>query len=125
MSATCSVSLFFSDDSKQDASTTTADSNRLIELLKNQKILMSALSKMWENTDDCAEKYRCATALYLMPVLSQHQSIIFDWSISAPGNGKEVVGSINEIDKCYMYQLMTNVQLLGSKRFEKQILMHS
>ena len=32
MSATCSVSFLFSDDSKQDAATTTAPSNRLIEL---------------------------------------------------------------------------------------------
>ena len=32
MSASCSVSVFFSDDSKQDAATTTEYSNSLIEL---------------------------------------------------------------------------------------------
>ena len=37
MSVTCSVSLIFSDDSKQYTPTTTANSNRLIELLKNKK----------------------------------------------------------------------------------------
>ena len=39
---------FLSDDSKQDAAATTADSKRLIELLKEQKLLTSTLSKIWE-----------------------------------------------------------------------------
>ena len=60
-----------------------------------------------------------------MSVLSQRQSIIFDRGISAPGHGKEVVDSLNVIDKLYMYQLISTVQLPGSKTFEKQILMHS
>ena len=54
---------FFSDDSKQDASTTTSHNNCLIEMLKKPKNLMSALSTIWENTDGCAEQYRCDTAL--------------------------------------------------------------
>ena len=64
MSATCSVSLFFSDDSKQDSATTTAHSNCLIELFK--KKLMSTLSTIWEDTDGCADQYRRSSALYLM-----------------------------------------------------------
>ena len=60
-----------------------------------------------------------------MSVLSQHHSIIFDCVIIAPGHGKEVVDGINSIDNCYMYQLMSTVQLTGSKTFEEQILMHS
>ena len=67
---------FLSDDIIQDAATTTAHSSCLIGLLKSQK-LMSALGKIWENTDGCAEQYRCATALYLMTILSQRHSIIF------------------------------------------------
>ena len=55
-----------------------------------------------------------------MSVLSQLLSIIFDRDISAPGHGKEVVDSINAIDKRYMYQLMFNVQLIRSKTFEKE-----
>ena len=57
--------------------------------------------------------------------LSQGHSIIIDRGISAPVHGKEVVYGINVIDKRYMYQLMYNVQLLGSKTFDLQILMHS
>ena len=60
-----------------------------------------------------------------MSVLSQRHSIIFDRGISAPGHGKEVVDVINAIDKRYMYQLMSTVQLQGLKTSEKQILMHS
>ena len=85
---------------------------------------MSALSTIWENNDVCAEKYRCATALYLVSVLSQRHSIIFDLGISAPGHGKEVVDGLNTINKRYTYQLMSTVQLPGSKIFERQILMN-
>ena len=50
------VHSFLSDDSKQDAATTTAHSKRLISLLKNIKVLTTSLSKMWENIDGCAEQ---------------------------------------------------------------------
>ena len=36
-----------------------------------------------------------------------------------------MVDDINAIDKCYIYQLMSTVQLTGSKTFDSQILMHS
>ena len=86
---------------------------------------MSALSTIWENTDGCVEQYICATELTLMSVLSQRHSIIFDWGISALGHGKEVVDGLNSIDKRYMYQLMSTVQLPVSIFFEKQILINS
>ena len=60
-----------------------------------------------------------------MSVMSQCYSVIIDCGISAPGHGKEVVGGLNVIDKRYIYQLMFNVQLPGSKTFDSQILMHS
>ena len=66
MSTPCSVSLFFSDDIKQDAATTTAHRKHLIELSKQQKVLTSTLSTIWENADGCADQYRCAYALYPM-----------------------------------------------------------
>ena len=60
-----------------------------------------------------------------MSVLSQCFSIIIDWGIIAPGNGKEVVNGINDIEKRDIYQLMSNVKLQGSKTFDSQILMYS
>ena len=74
---------------------------------------MSTLSTIWENTYVCADQYRCASALYLVSVLSQCHSIIFDRGISAPGHGKDVVDVLNAIGKRYMYQLMYTVQLPG------------
>ena len=86
---------------------------------------MSTLSTIRENTDDCAEQYICASAIYLMSVLSQRQSIIFYWGISAPGHGKEVVDDLNSIFKRYMYQLFSTVRLPGSKTYYSKIIMNS
>ena len=54
---------FLSYDSKKDSTTTTAHINRFVELLKEQKVLTSTLSTISENTDGCADKYRCDSAL--------------------------------------------------------------
>ena len=53
--------------------------------------------------------------------MSQTYSIIIDRGISAPGHGKEVVDGLNAVDKRYIYQLMSKVQLPGSIRFYSQI----
>ena len=111
---------FLSDGIKQDAATTTARSKRLISLFKKKKVLTTSLSTIWENTDGCAEQYRCASALYLMSVMSQTYSILIDRGISAPGHGKEVVDGLNAVDKRYIYNLMSKVQLHGSIRFDSQ-----
>ena len=115
---------FLSDDSKQDAATTTAHSKLLISLLK-KKVLTTSLRTIWENTGSSAEQYRCASELYLMSVMSQTYSVIIDRGISAPGNGKEVVDGHNAVDKRYIYQLMSKVQLPGSVIFYSQIKMHT
>ena len=83
------------------------------------------MSTIWENTDVSAKQYICASAMYLMSVMSQCYSIIIDWGISAPGNGKEVVDGINSVYKRYIYQLMSTVQLPGSNRFDSQMQMHT
>ena len=105
-------------DSKQDAATKNAHSKRFIEMLKEQKVLTSTLSKIWENTDGCAEQYKCASALYHNSVLYQCYSVIIDQGISARGCGKEVVVCVNAIDKRCIYInecLMLNFQ--GQKHF--------
>ena len=62
---------FLYDDSKQYSSTTTVHSKHLISFLKEKKLMTTSLSKIWENTDGCAEQYICASALYLMSVMLQ------------------------------------------------------
>ena len=39
-------------------------------------------------------------------------------------HGKELVDSVNAIEKRYIHQLMSNIQLTGSKTFDSQILMY-
>ena len=86
---------------------------------------MSALSLIWENTDSCEEKYRFDSVLYLMSVMSKCYSIINDGGINAPVHGKQMVDGLNTIGKCYTYQLISNVQIPGSKTFDSHILMNS
>ena len=57
--------------------------------------------------------------------MSQTYSMIIDRVISATGHGKEVVDGLNAVDKRYIYQLMSKVQLHGSVRFDSQIKMHT
>ena len=56
--------------------------------------------------------------------MSQCYSIIIDCGISAPRQDKEVVYGLNSIDKNYIYQLISNVQLPRSKLFDSSILMN-
>ena len=60
-----------------------------------------------------------------MSVMSQRYSVIIDQGLSAHGHGKEVVDVTNSIDKHFIYQLMSNVQLPGSKQFDSQTQMHT
>ena len=48
----------------------------------------------------------------------QCYSVIIDQGISAPGYGKEFVDILNAVDKRYIYQLISNVQLHGSNIFD-------
>ena len=60
-----------------------------------------------------------------MSVMSHFYSIIIDRCISAPGNEKEVLDGINDVDKHYIYQLRSTVQLPGSNRFDSHMQMHT
>ena len=60
-----------------------------------------------------------------MSVMSRCCSIIIDQGISVSGHGKEVVDELNAVDKRYIYQLMSNVQLPGSKIFDSQMQMNN
>ena len=106
----------FSYDRKQDDATTIAHSKHIIELLKQHNILSSELSTLWENTDGCAEHYRCDTAFYLMSILSQAFSVIIDRGISAPRHRIEVFDEL---------QLIPTVQLPGAKGYHTQVIMHT
>ena len=99
------------DDSTQDGATTTSHIKRLIGLLKERRVLASELSTIWENNDGCEEQYICAFAINLMSVMYLYNLVIIYHGISATGHGKEVDDCLNAIDKRYIYQLVSNVQL--------------
>ena len=94
-------------------------------IAQEQKLLTTTLITIWENTDGCAEQYKCASTLYLFSVMSQCYSIIIYRDISAPGHGKEVVDRLNAVDKRYIYQLMSKFQPPGSVRLDSQIKIHT
>ena len=57
--------------------------------------------------------------------MSQCYSVIIDRDISAPGHGKEFVYGLNDVNKCYIYKLMSNVKLPGSNIFDSRTKMHT
>ena len=91
--------LFLSDVRKQDAATTAVQSKHIIELLQNRKQLFANMSTIWGNTCGCAEKYRCATALYLLSILAHRYNIIIDHGVGVPGHVREVVDGLNATEK--------------------------
>ena len=94
-------------------------------LLKERKLLASALITIWQNTYGCSEQYICASSIYHMSVMLQYYSVIIYRGIIETGHGKEVIGGLNNINNCFIYQIIYNVQLTGSKTFDSQILLHS
>ena len=65
----CFILCLFVANKKDDA-TTAAHSKRIIELLQNRQHLYADIRTIWNNIDFCAEKYRRATALYLLSMLA-------------------------------------------------------
>ena len=125
MSCQAVFNYFLSDDSKQDAVTTSEHSKSIIELLKNIKVLFSDMSTIWVNTDGCEEQCRCATALYLLSMLAHAYNIIIDCGIGAPVHGIEVAGFLNATEKRLLSILMKNVKLPGASAYDSQMEIHT
>ena len=53
--------------------------------------MSNTLIAIWEIIDGCADHNGCATALYLMSILSHDFYVIIDHGIDKPGHGREVV----------------------------------
>ena len=60
---------------------------------------MTNKSNIWQNTGGCADKYRCATALYLSLIFSHAYNILIDCGVESLGNDKDVVVGLNTTDK--------------------------
>ena len=51
--------------------------------------------------------------------------VIIDRGISAPGYGRKVLYGLNAIEKRFLFQLMSTVQLPGVKGYDTQMVMHT
>ena len=63
---------------------------------------MCGIPKLREDTDGCANKYRCALDIYLMTVLSSSYGIIMDRVINETVHGNNFVDRINATEKLYL-----------------------
>ena len=60
-----------------------------------------------------------------MTILSKAFSVIIDRGVSAPGHGRKLVDGLNAIDKRFLLQLMSSVQLPGVNRYDTHMVMHT
>ena len=89
---------YLSDDTTQMACTVHCHMIKLITQLMNDNVLSKG-GRLLSTTDGCAKQYKCATAIYLLSMLSKTYNIVIDRALCAPGHGKSEVDSINGVDK--------------------------
>ena len=77
-----------SDNSKQDAAATTANTKLLLDTFPDEKIILKILSTLWEDMDGCSESYRFISVLYLLSAVAYAYDIIIGRSVGAPGSVK-------------------------------------
>ena len=75
---------------------------KLLIIKKNPGILLSGVSKVWEDTYGCANKYICDLDIYWTNVLSSSYRIIMDRAINVPVIGNNVVDGINATGRRYL-----------------------
>ena len=49
------------------------------------------LEELLDNTDGCAETYRCGTALFMLWKIAKEREIVYDYSIDPSGHGKKEI----------------------------------
>ena len=57
---------------------------------------------MWDQTDKCANQYRCSISYYLMSYLSKSYQIVLDRAVDTPDHGKYLVYGFNAVQKRYL-----------------------
>ena len=88
-----------SENSDQDAATTYMHISSFLTEILDQVMIKQESTTMWEETDGCAKQYRCATAMYLLLLISVRFNIVIDRAVRTPGHGKVVVNGLNATDE--------------------------
>ena len=52
------------------------------------------LKELLDNTDGCAEQYKCGTGLFMLWKLAKERNIVFDRAIGAGGHGKRIIDGL-------------------------------
>ena len=107
--ATIKFHSHFSDDCRQDATSTHANMDALIKHLKLSGRLKEEISVMFDGTDGCAKQYRSGTALFLLSLHAAMHRIVIDRAIGAPGHGKDIIDGLNATEKRFLAQKMTMI----------------
>ena len=89
----------------------------------NLVLLVSGVSTVWEYNHGCVNQYRFSLAIYLMTVLSPLYGILMDFVDNTTGNGKNVVGSINDTKTFYLKKQMKLLGKLASNNTSKIIML--
>jgi len=102
----------WSNDSKQDAATTTH--NMRDELCINGDPLdlvqrLTVEGTVWKGTDGAAVTYRCGKSIYRQSILSSELSVAIDAQVEAPGHGKWWLDGKTGSDKRFCQQCMCSI----------------
>ena len=114
----------FSDDSRQDGSSTNPRMMKMMDQLKLNNQEISGCT-VWKSTDGCSKQYRCGSALYFLSYISIKYKMIIDRMIGAPGHGKDLVDGINAIDTRYLKGKMCMIGTPEVNYCSKRIKSHS
>ena len=63
---------------------------------------MTNKGTIWDNTDGCADQYICATALYLLSMLSHAYKIVISHGVGEYRHDKDVVYGLNATKKRFI-----------------------
>ena len=87
--------------------------------------MFAALSTIGGNIYVYVEKYICDTVLYLLSILAHVYDIIINRSAGAPCHVQDIVDVLNFTDEQFIYILMKNLQVPGSKWYEDHVTIHT
>ncbi len=102
----------WSDDSKQDATTTTRNMQRELCIDGNVTQLVEGLNvggTVWKGTNSAAVSYRCVKLIYGQAKLSALLHVTINAQVEAPGHGKWWLDGKTGMDKRYCLRRRTSV----------------
>lgn len=115
-----------STEKSQDGRIVYANTKKILNHLKQQldggtdiggMSLSKGLTEILDDSDGCAEQYRCATALYMLHKLAEEENIIYDRGIDAEGHGKKDSDGLSGCDKSELAR-----QFRGNVIYQEELL---